>query len=63
MQDKNISRVINTLSISDPTILDKNFKNKGKKVTRIISKFEIIEFNVDIILNQVGYRIKIDIKR
>ena len=58
MQDKNIPRVINTLSISSLTILDKSFKNEWGEITRRIIKFKIFEWKFNIFLNQLGQHVK-----
>ena len=62
MQNNKISRNIDALSMSDPTIFDKNFKDRGGERTRRFSKFDIFYCSICIILKQFGYCIQINIE-
>ena len=49
--------------MSSTTILDKSFKNWGRKTVRRVSKLKIIKFSMIIVLNHIGYHIKIYVER
>ena len=63
MQDNNILRIIDTLGISGPTILDKILKDGGGEMTRRISTFKIFQESVCITLSQICHRIKVYVER
>ena len=54
--------VINTIGMSDPTILDKNLKNRGRKMTTRGSKVKVVQGSMCVIVYQFRHRIKINVE-
>ena len=61
-QNNKVFSVIYTLSMSGPTIIDKNLKDGGSKMTMRVSKVKIVQGSLCVILHQFRLRIKINVE-